>query len=156
MMPPLGSSAPAFTLADQEGTLRSLKDYAGGMVVLYFYPRDNTPGCTTEACNFRDAYAKIRALGATVVGISPDSVESHSQFASTYALPITLLADPSRETIKKYGAWGKKTMYGKEYDGVLRCTMLIDAKGKIAKVYEKVSTEEHADEVLNDLRALSA
>lgn len=151
----IGTKAPAFTLADQTGTLRSLKDFLGGKVVLYFYPRDNTPGCTTEACNFRDAYAQLRALGATVVGISPDSVESHSNFASTYALPITLLADPSKETIKKYGAWGKKTLYGKEYDGVLRSTVLIDEKGVIVKLYPKVSTEEHADEIVADLKAMA-
>jgi len=155
MMLEIGTKAPAFTLADQSGTLRSLKDFLGGKVVLYFYPRDNTPGCTTEACNFRDAYAQLRTLGATVVGISPDSVESHSNFASTYALPITLLADPSKETIKKYEAWGKKTLYGKEYDGVLRSTVLIDAKGVIVKMYPKVSPDEHVDEIVADLKAMA-
>ncbi len=152
----LGSPAPAFSLADQGGKIRSLKDFKGGKVVLYFYPKDDTPGCTTEACNFRDAYAELRKLGATVIGISPDSVESHSAFASTYALPITLLADPAKETIKKYDAWGKKTMYGKEYDGVLRSTVLIDEKGTIVKMYPKVSPDTHVDEVIADLKAANA
>lgn len=151
----IGTKAPAFTLADQTGTLRSLRDFLGGKVVLYFYPRDNTPGCTAEACAFRDAYATLRALGATVVGISPDSVESHASFSSTYALPITLLADPSKRTIQAYGAWGKKTMYGKEYDGVLRSTVLIDERGNIMKTYPKVSPEEHADDIIADLRTIS-
>lgn len=152
----LGDKAPAFTLADQAGTLRSLKDFRGGKVVLYFYPKDSSPGCTTQACNFRDAYAALRTMGATVVGISPDSVESHAGFASTYALPIMLLADPSKKVIREYGAWGKKTLYGKEYDGVLRSTVLIDEKGNVAKLYPKVSPETHVDEVLADLRAMAA
>ncbi len=152
----IDSVAPAFTLFDQNGIQRSLKDFLGGKVILYFYPRDNTPGCTTEACNFRDVYAELRALGATVVGISPDSVESHAAFASAYALPITLLADPTKETIKQYDAWGKKMLYGKEYDGVFRCTVMIDEKGIIRKVYPKVSAEDHAEEVVQDLKSMIA
>ena len=152
----VGSPAPAFALADQHGRIRTLAEFRGGTVVLYFYPKDNTPGCTTEACAFRDAYAKFRALGATVVGVSPDSVESHARFASDYALPITLLADPAKKTIREYGAWGKKTLYGKEYDGVLRSTVVIDGKGNVAKIYPSVSPEEHADEILKDMQAAGA
>lgn len=153
---PLDSVAPAFSLMDQTGAVRTLSDFLGGKVVLYFYPHDNTPGCTTEACNFRDAYADLRKLGATVIGISPDSVESHAAFASSYALPMTLLADPTRETIKRYGAWGKKKLYGKEYDGVFRRTVLIDEKGIVRKVYTNVSPDDHAHEVLQYLQSLSA
>ena len=149
----IGTKAPAFTLADQSGNLRSLKDFSGGKVVLYFYPKDASPGCTTEACNFRDAYAELRTMGATVVGISPDSVESHAAFAATYALPITLLADPSKNVIKAYGAWGKKTMAGKEYDGVLRSTVVIDEKGTIIRTYPTASPETHIEDILADFRA---
>lgn len=148
----IGDSAPAFTLEDQTGTERSLKEFLGRTLVLYVYPKDNTDGCTAEACGFRDAYAELRTLGATVIGVSPDSVKSHAAFASTYALPLTLLSDPSKETIRAYGAWGKKTMYGKEYEGVLRTTVVIDPEGIVRKIYASVSPEHHAAEVLADLR----
>lgn len=150
-----GDSAPAFTLPDQSGKQWALKNARGSMVVLYFYPKDNSPGCTTEACNFRDAYAELRNIGATVVGISPDTVESHEEFAATYALPITLLSDPAKKVIQEYGAWGKKVQYGKEYDGVIRSTILIDGKGIVRKVYATVSPDEHITEVLADIRGMA-
>ncbi len=150
----VGGPAPAFTLADQTGTLRSLKDFRGRTLILYFYPKDGTEGCTAEACGFRDAYAQLRQLGATVVGVSPDSVESHASFAATYALPVTLLADPAKNVIRAYDAWGKKTLYGKEYEGVLRSTVLIDEEGIVRKTYPAVSPEDHAAEILADLRGL--
>lgn len=149
-----GDRAPAFTLADQAGTLRSLGDFRGSTLVLYFYPKDDTPGCTAEACGFRDAYAELRQAGATVVGVSPDSVESHARFASTYALPMTLLADPAKTVLKAYGAWGKKTLYGKEYEGVLRSTVVIDGEGIVRAAYPNVSPEEHAAEILEDVRKM--
>lgn len=150
----LGSPPPAFTLLDQAGAKRSLAQYRGKIVVLYFYPKDDTPGCTTEACEFRDSFVDFRALGAEVIGISPDTVESHATFVAKYALPLTLLADPTKEVLKEYGAWGTKAMYGREYEGVLRSTVLIDAAGNIAKLYPNVSPEGHAEEILQDIRAL--
>jgi len=153
MIPTVGAPAPAFTLADQTGTLRSLEDFRGLPVVLYFYPKDDTPGCTTEACEFRDAFAGFHGA-ATVVGVSPDSVESHAAFSAKYKLPIILLADPATRVLRAYGAWGKKTMYGKEYEGVLRSTVLIDADGIVRKTYANVRPEGHAARILDDLRAL--
>lgn len=149
----VGERAPAFTLADQRGTLRSLDDFRGLPLVLYFYPKDDTPGCTVEACEFRDAYAEFEGLAA-VVGVSPDSVESHAAFAAKHALPIILLADPATQVLRAYGAWGAKTMYGKRYEGVLRSTVLIDAQGIVRKTYANVRPEGHAAEILEDLRAL--
>jgi len=123
-------------------------------VVLYFYPKDDTPGCTKEACGFRDRMGDLQELGAVVLGVSADDVQSHKRFAEKYGLNFPLLADPEREVILAYGAWGKKNLYGKEYEGVLRQTFLIDPEGRIAQVWRKVSPEDHAEEVAEALRAL--
>lgn len=123
-------------------------------MVLYFYPKDDTPGCTKEACGFRDRMGDLQELGAVVLGVSADDVQSHKRFAEKYGLNFPLLADPEREVILAYGAWGKKNLYGKEYEGVLRQTFLIDPEGRIAKVWRKVSPEDHAEEVAEALRAL--
>lgn len=149
-----GSLAPDFALPDQDGRLHRLADYRGRWVVLYFYPKDDTPGCTKEACGFRDRMGDLQDLGAVVLGVSADGVESHKRFAEKYGLNFPLLADPERQAILAYGAWGKKNLYGKEYEGVLRQTFLIDPEGRIAKVWRKVSPEGHVEEVAEALRAL--
>ncbi|WP_448567616.1 thioredoxin-dependent thiol peroxidase [Thermus sp.] len=147
-----GTLAPDFALPDQGGRLHRLSDYRGRWVVLYFYPKDDTPGCTKEACGFRDRMGDLQALGAVVLGVSADDVESHKRFAEKYGLNFPLLADPERQAILAYGAWGKKNLYGKEYEGVLRQTFLIDPEGRIVKVWRKVSPEGHAEEVAEALR----
>lgn len=124
-----------------------LKSYLGKYVVLYFYPKDNTPGCTIEACSFRDAYRKIQKLDAAVLGVSKDSAASHEKFAQKFNLPFTLLSDPEHTLTEAFGAWGKKKMMGREYMGILRKTFILDPKGKIIKTWEKVVPEKHADEV---------
>ncbi|MFY9366732.1 MAG: thioredoxin-dependent thiol peroxidase [Brevefilum fermentans] len=148
-----GERAPEFELMDDEGNLRKLSDYRGQTIVLYFYPRDNTPGCTKEACSFRDAYADFREAGVEVIGISPDSEQSHAKFKSKYELPFTLLADPDRSVCKAYGVWGPKKMAGREYEGVYRTTFVIDPDGVIKKVFEKVKPADHSQEVLAAVRA---
>jgi peroxiredoxin Q/BCP len=149
--------APDFSLPDQDGVMHSLHDYAGKWLVLYFYPKDDTPGCTTEACSFRDVREVIAALGrAEVVGISKDTVRSHKKFANKYGLNFTLLSDPSLETIKAYGAWGLKRFMGREFEGTLRNTYLINPQGQIVKPYLGVSPKEHAAEIIQDLQALQA
>lgn len=150
----VGTQAPDFTLPDQDGKEHTLSNYHGKPVVLYFYPKDNTSGCTKEACGFRDDYSAYQDAGVTILGVSPDSEKSHTNFIAKYELPFTLLADTEREVLKLYGAWGKKKMYGKEYEGVLRTTFLITADGKIAKIYEKVKPAEHSTEILADLKSL--
>lgn len=140
----VGTLAPDFALPDQEGRTHRLSDYRGRWVVLYFYPKDDTPGCTKEACGFRDQMGSLKALDAVVLGVSADDVESHKRFAEKYGLNFPLLADPERKVIGAYGAWGKKNLYGKEVEGVLRQTFLIDPEGRIAKVWRKVSPEGHA------------
>ncbi len=152
----VGSPAPSFSLADQRGTFRSLRDFSGSWTVLYFYPKDDTPGCTTEACAFRDMQGEFAAAGIAVVGISPDSVESHAGFAAKHRLGFTLLADPSKAVLEAYGAWGERSMYGKAYMGVLRSSVLVSPDGTVAKVYPKVSPQEHAAEILEDVKSLSA
>ncbi len=149
-----GDLAPSFTLPDQEGRVHTLEDYRGRWVVLYFYPKDDTPGCTKEACGFRNEKGRLEALGAVVLGVSADDVKSHSKFHSKYALNFPLLADPSQQTIRAYGAWGRKQFMGKEYEGVLRYTYLIDPQGRIAWVWDKVKPEQHALEVAETLRQL--
>lgn len=146
--------APDFTLRDQTGTEVTLSSFAGKMVVLYFYPRDNTPGCTKEACGFRDAYDYMLAKGAAVIGISPDSSKSHEGFARKYGLPFHLLSDPDHSAAQHYGAWGKKKLYGKEYEGIIRSTFIIGKDGTIVKVFPKVTPAGHADEVLEVLEQL--
>ncbi|WP_135256611.1 thioredoxin-dependent thiol peroxidase [Thermus caldilimi] len=149
-----GTAAPDFALPDQEGRIHRLSDYRGKWVVLYFYPKDDTPGCTKEACGFRDRMGDLQELGAVVLGVSADDISSHKRFAEKYGLNFPLLADPERGVILAYGAWGKKNLYGKEYEGVLRQTFLIDPEGRIAQVWRKVSPEGHAEEVAEALRAL--
>jgi peroxiredoxin Q/BCP len=143
-----GSTAPAFKTKDGNGDTVNLKDLRGQKVVLYFYPKDDTPGCTKEACSFRDAFSKFKKKGIAVLGVSPDSEASHKKFAAKYSLPFTLLADPDREIAEAYGVWGEKKFMGRTYMGVHRTTFLIDEKGKIKKVFEKVKPEDHASEVL--------
>ena len=147
----VGVTAPDFTLPDQNGKEHKLSDYRGKPVVLYFYPKDDTSGCTKEACGFRDDYSAYQQAGVVILGVSPDSPKSHTNFIAKYELPFTLLADTEREVLKLYGAWGLKKMYGREYEGVLRTTYLIDADGKIAKVYEKVKPAAHSAQILADL-----
>ena len=147
----VGVTAPDFTLPDQNGKEHKLSDYRGKPVVLYFYPKDDTSGCTKEACGFRDDYSAYQQAGVVILGVSPDSPKSHTNFIAKYELPFTLLADTEREVLKLYGAWGLKKMYGREYEGVLRTTYLIDPDGKIAKVYEKVKPAAHSAQILADL-----
>ena len=143
-----GTTAPAFKTTDANGDTVSLKELKGQKVVLYFYPKDDTPGCTKEACSFRDAWGKFKKQGITVLGVSPDSEASHKKFESKYKLPFTLLADKDHAIADAYGVWGEKKFMGRTYMGVLRTTFLIDEKGKIKKVFEKVKPEDHASEVL--------
>ena len=149
-----GNKAPAFSLPDQNGEVHVLKDYMGRWVLIYFYPKDNTPGCTIEACALRDAFPDFKKLGIAVLGVSKDSVKSHDKFASKFDLPFTLLSDETTEMQNKYGAWQKKKMMGREYMGTLRMSVLVDPQGKIAKIYENVKPKDHADEVLADLGEL--
>lgn len=150
----IGSPAPAFTLRDQLGAEHSLHDFLGAWVVVYFYPEDDTPGCTVEACGFRDIYSDLQEAGIAVLGVSPDSIESHAAFALKHRLPFILLADPEKTVLTAYGAWGMKTAYGKEYEGVLRSSVLIDPHGNVAKLYPKARPETHAAEILADVRSL--
>jgi peroxiredoxin Q/BCP len=143
-----GAAAPAFTTKDAEGDTVRLKDFRGQKVVLYFYPKDDTPGCTKEACSFRDAFSKFKKRGIQVFGVSPDGEASHKKFAAKYKLPFTLLADTDHAISDTYGVYGQKKFMGRTYMGVNRTTFLIDEKGKIKKVFEKVKPEEHASEVL--------
>jgi peroxiredoxin Q/BCP len=143
-----GTTAPAFKTKDDNGEDVSLKDFKGQKVVLYFYPKDDTPGCTKEACSFRDAYSKYKKQGIKLLGVSPDSEASHKKFITKYKLPFTLLADRDHAIAEAYGVWGEKKFMGRTYMGVLRTTFLIDEKGKIKKVFEKVKPEDHATEVL--------
>jgi thioredoxin-dependent peroxiredoxin len=152
----VGQRAPQFTLPDQDGNRVALKDLRGSPVVVYFYPKDDTSGCTTQACGIRDQWAEFEEAGAVVLGISPDDVDSHERFAAKYDLPHRLLADPERTVIDKYGAWGKKSMYGREYEGVIRSTVLVDPAGKVAAVWPKVQPKKHADAVLKAIRDLQA
>jgi peroxiredoxin Q/BCP len=143
-----GKKAPAFSLPDQAGTTHSLADYAGQPVVVYFYPKDDTPGCTKEACYFRDLSAEFAKKDAVILGVSPDSVESHVKFRDKFGLPFPLLADPGAEIATRYGVWKERSMYGKKFMGVERTTFVIGKDGTIRKVFPKVSVEGHADEVL--------
>lgn len=150
-----GEKAPAFTLQDQDGKERSLSDYAGRWVLLYFYPKDDTPGCTKEACAIRDDFTHFEKIKAEVLGVSTDSVKSHKKFAEKYQLPFTLLADEEKKIVNAYGVWAKKKFMGREYMGTLRTSFLIDPKGKIAKIYEDVKPLEHSAQVLADLKSLA-
>jgi peroxiredoxin Q/BCP len=150
-----GQKAPEFTLPDQDGVEHSLAEYKGKWVLLYFYPKDNTPGCTIEACTIRDQFKDFKKIDAVVLGVSTDSVKSHKKFADGFNLPFTLLADVNKEVVGKYGVFGEKKMMGRTYMGVKRSSFLIDPSGKVAKVYEKVKPETHAAEVLADLARLT-
>lgn len=149
-----GAAAPAFTLESSRGKKVSLKDFKGKKVVLYFYPKDDTPGCTKEACSFRDAIADLKKAGAVVLGVSPDDVASHQKFISKYELPFELLADTDHAVAEKYGVWKEKSMYGKKYMGIERTTFLIDESGKLARIFPKVKVDAHSEEVLSALKAL--
>ncbi len=146
-----GLLAPNFTLPDEKGNNHTLSDYRGKWVLVYFYPKDDTPGCTKEACSIRDNFPKFQKMKAVVFGISKDSVKSHGKFKTKYKLPFTLLADEDKKVMNLYGVWAKKKFMGREYMGTLRTSFLIDPKGKIVKIYEKVKPELHAAEVLDDL-----
>lgn len=150
----LNKKAPKFTLLDQEGNKQSLSDYAGKKVLLYFYPKDDTPGCTTEACSFRDRLNELKPYKVQVLGISCDDVKSHKKFADKFKLNFPLLADTEKKVVEKYGVWGEKSMYGKKYMGIQRDSFLIDETGKIVKHYEKVKPENHVDQVIADLKML--
>jgi peroxiredoxin Q/BCP len=149
--PKIGSSAPTFALSADDGSEVSLASLKGRNVVLYFYPRDMTPGCTVEACAFRDAHAAIEKKGAVVLGVSRDSVATHAKFRDKEKLPFRLLSDPAGEVIASYGSFGEKSFMGRRFMGILRTTVLIDGKGKVRKVYPKVSPKTHVAEVLEDL-----
>jgi peroxiredoxin Q/BCP len=149
-----GAKAPDFTLVTHEGTKLKLSSLKGQPIVLYFYPKDDTPGCTKEACGFRDAKARLAKAGAVVLGVSPDGPESHAKFRTKYKLPFTLLCDPDHVVAEKYGAWREKNMYGKKSMGIARSTFLIDASGRVAKVFKAVKTDVHADQVLAALADL--
>ena len=150
----VGAKAPAFTLKNGEGKTVKLSDYKGKVVVLYFYPKDDTPGCTKEACGFRDSNTAITKAGAVVLGVSPDTPESHAKFTSKFKLNFPLLADKDHLVADKYGGWREKNMYGKKMMGIQRSTYLIGKDGKVAKVWQRVKPEEHAQQVLEAVKEL--
>ena len=147
----VGTKAPDFTLPDQNGDLHSLSEYRGKRVILYFYPKDNTPGCTKQACGFAERYPQFIEKGAVVLGISKDSVASHKKFEETYGLPFTILSDPELVAIQAYDVWQEKKNYGKTYMGVVRTTYLIDEEGKIAKAFDKVKAADNPEQMLGEL-----
>ncbi len=146
-----GDKMPSFELPDQQGKLVSSSELAGKPLVVYFYPKDDTPGCTKEACSFRDTFKEYTDRGITVIGISADTVQAHGKFASKYNLPFVLLSDTGKKVIQAFGAWGEKKMYGKSYEGIIRSTFVIGSDGIIRKVFPKVKPEDHAREVLEAL-----
>lgn len=146
-----GSNAPVFKGKDQDGKWISLNDFIGKKVILYFYPKDDTPGCTAEACNLRDNYESLISGGFAIIGVSPDDEKSHLHFREKNKLPFSLIADPEKSIIKAYGTWGEKSMYGKKYEGVLRTTFIIDEEGKIFKIISKVDTKNHTAQILKEL-----
>jgi len=150
----VGIPAPDFDLLDDTNTPRHLSDFRGQPVILYFYPADDTPGCTKEACNFRDDYSAYQNTGVTILGVSPDSVKSHVKFKNKFQLPFPLLADEDHKICNLYEVWGPKKFMGKSYEGVLRTTFLIDSQGNIARVFENVRPAEHSAEVLAALKAI--
>jgi len=147
----IGTKAPDFTLPDQNGNMHSLSEYRGKKVILYFYPKDNTPGCTKQACGFAERYPQFTEKGAVVLGVSKDSVASHKKFEEKYGLPFTLLADPELVAIQAYDVWQEKKNYGKTYMGVVRTTYLIDEKGKIVKAFDKVKAADNPEQMLGEL-----
>ena len=153
-IPQIGQFAPDFTAKDRDGNEVNLADYSGSWLVLYFYPKDNTPGCTTEAQDFTKYTQQFQELGAEIVGVSPDSEQSHGKFISKHQLSIKLLSDPEHQVIEQYGVWRLKKFMGKEYMGVVRSTFLIDPEGKIAGVWDKVRVKAHVEKVLEELKNL--
>jgi peroxiredoxin Q/BCP len=151
----VGRPAPAFKLADQDSKVHQLKDFRGQWVVLYFYPKDNTPGCTTEACQFRDGYGQFKSRKVAVLGLSPDDEKSHGKFAAKFSLPFPLLADTDKSVVNAYGVWKEKSMYGRKYMGVERTTYLIDPDGKVAYRWDKVKVGGHDAEVLAKIDELA-
>ena len=150
----VGDKAPAFKLKNQDGRTISLSDLKGNPVVLYFYPKDDTSGCTKEACNFRDEFPKFGKMKAEIIGVSADSVDSHKKFADKYKLPFNLLSDEKKDILDKYGVWQEKSMYGRKYMGIVRTTFIIDSSGKIRKIFPKVKVENHNKEVMDALKEL--
>ncbi len=148
--PCIGDPAPDFSAVDHEGRSVSLGDFRGSRLILYFYPKDDTPGCTAEACNLRDNYHVLKEKGFRIVGVSADDAHSHQKFISKYALPFTLIPDKAKKILRDYGAWGMKKMYGKEYEGILRKTFVISAEGIIEAIIEKVDTKDHAGQILRE------
>ena len=152
-----GKAAPAFTLSDQDGNKVSLKEFRGQTVVVYFYPKDDTPGCTKEACGFRDSIKQFEALDAVVLGVSPDAADSHTRFIEKFKLPFTLLSDPDKKVMGKYGAWGEKVLYGKKMVGVIRSTTIVGPNGKVLKHWKKVAkAADHPARVLEFLEKQAA
>jgi thioredoxin-dependent peroxiredoxin len=150
----VGDQSPDFSLMDDSSVIRKLSDYRGHPVILYFYPKDDTPGCTTEACNFRDDYAFYKAADIVILGISPDSPRSHSKFRSKYSLPFPLLADLGHVVCDSYGVWGRKKAMGREYEGVKRTTFVIDLDGNIAGIFENVRPADHSAQILEAMKTL--
>jgi peroxiredoxin Q/BCP len=148
----VGQKAPDFTVADDKGQKVKLSDFKGKKVVLYFYPKDDTPGCTKEACSFRDGFSQIKARGAVVLGVSTDSVDSHRKFKDKFKLNFPLLADTDRKIVEAYGTWKEKSMYGRKYMGIERTTFVIDEQGRISHIFNKVKVADHYDEVLEALK----
>ena len=148
----IGTQAPPFKIEDSQGIMHSLTDYEGQTIVLYFYPKDDTPGCTKEACSFRDSYQDFKLAGVEVIGISPDSTQSHNKFADKYELPFILLSDPDHKVCKAYGVWGLKKYMGREYEGVYRTTYIIGPTGEIKRVFENVKPSDHSQAVLEAVR----
>ena len=147
----VGDKAPQFSGVDQKGESISLDNYKGKKVILYFYPKDNTPGCTAEACNLRDNYSDLLDKGLDVIGVSPDSEKSHQKFIDKYDLPFRLISDPDKEILNLYNAWGEKKMYGKTYDGVLRKTYIISEDQSIEAIFDKVKTKDHTNQIFSEL-----
>jgi len=143
-----GNKAPDFSGLDQNGIKVSLKDYRGKKVALYFYPEDDTPTCTVQACNLRDNFSALKAAGFEIIGVSPDDVESHKKFKNKFQLPFTLIADPKHAIIEKYGVWGEKNLYGHKHMGIYRTTFVIDEKGTIKKIFKRPNNKAHAEEII--------
>jgi len=145
----IGDKAPDFEVNNQNSEKTKLSDFKGKKVVLYFYPKDNTPGCTAESCNLRDNYQQLKAAGYEILGVSPDSEKSHQNFIKKYELPFTLLVDTEKDILQKYDVWKEKSMYGRKYMGTVRTTFIIDENGKIERIIEKVNTKDHTNQILN-------
>lgn len=154
-VPGPGAKAPAFRLPDETGATRALKDFAGRIVVLYFYPKDDTPGCTQESCDFRDNLNRLTSSGAAVLGVSADSVDSHRKFKTKHGLNFPLLSDPEHKALEAYGVWREKSLYGRKFMGIVRSTFVIDGKGVVRAAWPKVSVGGHVDEVLDAVRAVA-